>query len=532
MRVLDVIEHELFQRARVRTASVGLQREVSWVHVVDQPDPASWVRQGQLVLTTGRGITGNETHQRTILRELAEVGVAGVVLAVPTYFDAFPENMVEAGMELELPLIEIPWEVPFVGLTEALHRIILNEQYQVIEASERIHSSLTRAAVSFRGLNDLADTLGELLGRSVVIETADGSVLSYYKQNDEDSIRAITIATGRSAPAFDEYIKTLGLDSIIGKASGPLRVPGTLDDEIAARVVCPVHLLDEHVGYVWIIEGKTPLSELDLRAAEHAATVAALHLSHQRDLLRTEHRLGATLLDALLELEGEPSSGLIERAHLMGIKGNQPWRLVQITLPFPLPLTEADLRDRDQIAVRWQNRLLDDGNPTLVTTHLQNIIALTSDKANVQRLAQEEGLTRHRVLVSGPGQHMGEVRARYLDLKAMQPHVGETGVYAHEELLIPRVLSGDRAAAREFVTQMLGGLERIRGGDTLRETLGVVSEQGFNLKASAQYLGIHISTLRYRIERIEDLLGHDINNPKTRFLLQLCFELLTFREPA
>lgn len=530
MRVQDVINHELFQRATVRTSTVGLHREVSWVHVVDQPDPASWVRQGQLVLTTGQGLLGNESRQRAILRELSKVGVAGVVLAVPTHFDAFPSYMVDVALEMELPLIEIPWEIPFVGLTEALHRIILNEQYQVIEASERIHSSLTKAAVSFRGLNDLADALGGLLGRSVVIEAADGSLLAYFKQDDEDSIRSITIETGRSAPAFAEYINRLGLQCVIEQATGPLRVPGTSDEEIAARVVCPVNLLDELVGYVWIIEGQTPLSELDLRAAEHAATIAALHLSHQRELLRTEHRLGATLLDTLLELDGEPSSELKERAHLMGLKSNRPWRLVQISLQFPLPLTEANLRERDQIALRWRNRLIDDGNATLVTTHLQHIIALTSDRASLRRLVQEEGLARFRVLISAPGINLKDVRARNMDIKAMQFHVRDEGIHEHDELLVPRVLAGDTVAKKEFIARMVGKLERIRGGAALRETLKVLCAQGFNLKSSAEALNIHISTLRYRLERLDDLLGHDINDPKTRFLLQLCFEILTYEE--
>jgi purine catabolism regulator len=39
--------------SRARLLAGDPRRRVSWVHVVDVPEPAPWVRPGQLVLTTG-----------------------------------------------------------------------------------------------------------------------------------------------------------------------------------------------------------------------------------------------------------------------------------------------------------------------------------------------------------------------------------------------------------------------------------------------------------------------------------------------
>jgi len=524
MRVRDVLEHPLFQRAALRAGAPGLDREVTWVHVVDQPDPAAWVRRGQLVLTTGHALTGDAARQRAVLQTLADTGIAGLVLAVPTYFTAFPDAMIETANELALPLIEIPWEVPFVDVTEALHRIVLREQYAVVEASELVHRKLTRAAVSFRGLQDLAESLGELLHRAVAVEAADGTLLAHHRLDGaEDEVRVTTIATGRRDPSYVNYVRALDMDAALRQAEGPLRIPGTSDGRIAARVVCPVRLLSELVGYVWIIEGAAALSELDLRAAEHAATVAALHLAHRRELWRTEQRLGATLLDTLLELDGPPAGGLLERARLAGLRDDAPWRLVQVALPYALPLGEADLRSRDQIAVRWRGRLLDEGGPALVTTHLEHVIALVPAETDVRRIAEDQGLDKHRVLVSTPGHRLEEVRPRALDLQAMLAHVHDTGVHDHADFLLPRVLAGDARAKHELVSRMIGALEGAQGGETLRATLVELCRYGFQLNLTANALGVHISTLRYRLERLQDVLGHDLSNPETRFLLQLTF---------
>ena len=56
------------------------------------------------------------------------------------------------------------------------------------------------------------------------------------------------------------------------------------------------------------------LSELDMRAAEHAALVAAVHVAHQRELAMTEARLGYASFLSLLE------AGDDETEHQFGIK--------------------------------------------------------------------------------------------------------------------------------------------------------------------------------------------------------------------
>jgi DNA-binding PucR family transcriptional regulator len=46
-----------------------------------------------------------------------------------------------------------------------------------------------------------------------------------------------------------------------------------------------------------------------------------------------------------------------------------------------------------------------------------------------------------------------------------------------------------------------------------------LSGRDYDLTAKA--LSLHRSTLRYRLQRIRDISGHDLNNPDTRFNLQL-----------
>ncbi|MNT99096.1 carbohydrate diacid transcriptional activator CdaR [compost metagenome] len=57
------------------------------------------------------------------------------------------------------------------------------------------------------------------------------------------------------------------------------------------------------------------------------------------------------------------------------------------------------------------------------------------------------------------------------------------------------------------------------------ETLEALCAEGFQLANTARRLGVHISTLRYRLERIESMLGIPLEDQANRFELQVAVAL-------
>jgi PucR family transcriptional regulator, purine catabolism regulatory protein len=103
--------------------------------------------------------------------------------------------------------------------------------------------------------------------------------------------------------------------------------------------------------------------------------------------------------------------------------------------------------------------------------------------------------------------------------------LGRTGPVSLAELGPYRFLvSVDNVEdAHSFVDETLGSLftyERSRDGELIR-TLRTYFRSNGALQATASELSIHVSTLRYRLERIESLANIELANPETRFSLQL-----------
>src|SRR5919202_432292 len=104
---------------------------VRWVHISELEDPTPWLSGGELLLTTGMQLTDPE-RQRAYVARLVEHRLAGLGLGTGFAHQRVPEALIAAAEEHGFPLFEVPYEVPFIALTEKAFAHLVNEQYAVL----------------------------------------------------------------------------------------------------------------------------------------------------------------------------------------------------------------------------------------------------------------------------------------------------------------------------------------------------------------------------------------------------------------
>jgi PucR family transcriptional regulator, purine catabolism regulatory protein len=135
---------------------------------------------------------------------------------VRKYLEHFPKAVLQESDRVSLPLLEIPWEVPFGRVTEEINGAVIAEQYGVIEQGGAIHQALTHAAQEAESLQDIAATLSELVGRAVTFEDPDatcwapGSLTTTWTP-----ARRATIEQGRQPVEVEETLSRLGYTQAI-----------------------------------------------------------------------------------------------------------------------------------------------------------------------------------------------------------------------------------------------------------------------------------------------------------------------------
>jgi purine catabolism regulator len=108
------------------------RRHVRFVHSTELPDPTPWLKGGELLLTTGLQLTGPKL-QREFIARLADHEIAGVGFGTGFAHRRIPAAMLAAAKACRFPLFEVPYELPFIAITERAFAQLLEERYEMLQ---------------------------------------------------------------------------------------------------------------------------------------------------------------------------------------------------------------------------------------------------------------------------------------------------------------------------------------------------------------------------------------------------------------
>jgi purine catabolism regulator len=141
LTVADIAGIDALQ-VTLRGGRAGAERPVRWVHTSELEDPTPWLRGGELLLTTGLPLAaGPEVY----VERLAAAGLTGMGLGLGFGYDEAPPAAVAAADRLGFPLFEVPYDVPFIAITEAVFTRLSDAR--VAEAVRRLAGDLVEAVL-------------------------------------------------------------------------------------------------------------------------------------------------------------------------------------------------------------------------------------------------------------------------------------------------------------------------------------------------------------------------------------------------
>ncbi len=156
----------------------GLRQPIRWAHVSELRDPTRFLRGGEVLLTTGLGLRGGARGQARFIAQLAEAKLAGLGLGLGFGFDATPRDMAEAADAAGFPLFEVPYEVPFIAVTEALFSRLVNEQYVMLQRAGTVQQTLSRLLLEGAGLDALLGAYARMTGTQALLFDLHGEVVA------------------------------------------------------------------------------------------------------------------------------------------------------------------------------------------------------------------------------------------------------------------------------------------------------------------------------------------------------------------
>ncbi|MFF4249839.1 PucR family transcriptional regulator [Streptomyces sp. NPDC001663] len=147
-----------------------LDRPVRWVHITELTDPASFLKGGELVLTTGMPLPDQPAGVRRYVDELADVGAAALVIELVRRYHRPPDALVQACRTRDLPLVTLAEDVNFLEVTQVVHTLLLGNQAEAMRRTQRIHEAFTALTLRGAGPEEVVRAAAGMSGRTVVLE--------------------------------------------------------------------------------------------------------------------------------------------------------------------------------------------------------------------------------------------------------------------------------------------------------------------------------------------------------------------------
>ena len=549
--VHDVLDVDCLVGTTVLAGHNGMDRAVTRVNVMEVPDVIDWVKPHELLVTTGYSIVSSvsdeagrsETFVR-LVRDLAERDVAALGVKLGRYVDEVPADALAAADEVGLPVLSLPQTLAYDDLLQQVHARLNEVQAGVLERIDALHTALTNLVLEGGDLDQIAAEVARVLSVGVLFCSTDGR---------------------ERAASMPAELRARLVEADLFDPTGRFRV------ERASRRPLPVG--DGQVRLQPVVAGGSDLGRMvcfspdreptadDVFALERAATVAALLVTRQQAVSAVESKYrGDFLRDVFLGRAGE-TEYIVEHAAALG------WKLDREVLVVSAELDPPGVEERVSSRVRrsWQDRFFaawrqvtEAHDKTVPTVEFSSEVvtllpvpdyaddpdrAHAETRATLRKLVTEVAGDRgggrrpfsvgvSRIVTSTEGLPDGYAQARRATEVGRRMYGGGSTTH-FDQLGVQRLIAliPDDRELHAFTTEVLGELvEDTEDARDLRTTLQILLDTNLNVAEAARAQFFHYNTMRYRITKLERILGSFSTDPHLRLNIAVALQALQMRE--
>ena len=522
----------------------GLDRQVRGVTVLDVPDFLPWVRPNELLLSTaaalGRDAGGDPARLLALIRDLDAHQLPGIAVAPGP--DQLPGPVIALADELGFPVLRLADGMAFDEVLAAVYGLLLDRQNQVLAQSDALHQAIATIVLGGGGLPQIADEVSRLLDCVLLITTPDGRVLAE-----------------EGAPEHRQGIEQAGLFDSSGRLLVErLRIGRQPAHEAAGGRLAMTSIVAGGLDHGRIVAYRHPeqLPPGTEQALERVAIVAALTITKELAVSAVEGKFRGDYLRDVLTGQVAVDEPVVQHCRSLGWDIDRPMVVLVAELDAAEPSkpgvapagpSVVHRSQHERFVSAWQQvlRARDKEAPVVGFSHevvallpvgpgeaskmVAELIAAVSGDRGGGRQSFSAGVSR-RVL--DPSQiATGYAQARKAVSVGRRVH-GHGSVSHFDSLGVHRLLSlvPDTAELKSFAAEVLGDLagEAAEAAD-LRLTLQTLLDTNLNVAETARLLHFHYNTLRYRISKLERIIGPFTTDPHLRLDVALALQVVQMR---
>lgn len=514
------------------------KRTIRWVSLLTSwSDLANQVDEEDLVI-----IPLNLQDQLTVtdfcnrLGTLADLSISAVVV-----FRNVPAIVAESAGKNNLPLVIVPQSISVRDAHQAIAALLVDRQQATSERTMQLYRRLSEMSREGQGLQAMTDVMSNLTGKIIIVQDKRLEIKAESWPSDTDIDQS---QLHRAIKQRDQLPPIL----LNRKAAARARQSNwqqILPIENMGRLISPIISGDRARGYLSVIGPAGSLDLLDSLTVEQGAAAVALEMAKAKAVSEAKKSLRGDFLEGLLA--GTLPKGEIDRlSSRLDHDTRSPHAILTLSWMGPNPPTLRRL----ETTLNWL--LNNHTRPALVHDYSGKYLIVFQSLKDSDSLEAAYELTRRLIEqvtvefpnanliggMSGPADTLDDWPRVYREaLQAMD--VGERlqlgrQIVEFNSLGVYQLLSEleDIPTVENFSNQIISPLakydEEHRG--SLVQTLEAYFDNHGNISRTAENLFVHRNTLLYRMDRIQELTGQDLDNANMRLALHLSLKVWQLRQ--
>lgn len=519
----------------------GLHRIIKEVSVLEIPkeyDP--FLNGGEFILTTFHSLKANMAEQVEAIRKFSLAGVAAVAIHPLVTGLNVSRELIEAADTYELPVLLLPSSLSYSTVISAVLGTIHNRHTQILQKSAQINQDFTALVLRGGNVKSIASTLAHLIRKPILVtnELFESLATGFFSENQR-----IFLESCLQHPSFVEnkqYLKSENEGVQVYSQKNPYTSKFEIGENTHRQLIVPIGAVSDPLGYIFTWQEEQSMRELDFIAISHAGTALALEINKQQAIEEAESRYRSSFLADVLEGKVTSEEELYRRARTIDLNLEQK-HLVLISragiedqfigLQADQSLIKRKTEKRIVKVVRPltekyipKSSIVLDGNTAIIFLHFEQML----DRYSARQQAREFADVLHKTLVN---EFSGtEISIGIGDFYPSPINLGKSYQEARESLEVGgKIFGTGRITAFQDLgvygllgqtTKTLlnvfttGILERLDQYDVKNQTELVKTVEAYldvkeSFLAVGKQLYVHPNTVKYRIQRVREVLGFD-----------------------
>lgn len=532
MTVEELLQLPTIKGLKLISGNLGVHREISTVTVVDTPDGFQWLKGNEVVITTTYALEKTPNAFLDFISKLLSRNISALIVKSDRYIKVIPENAKKLCDEKALPLIYCPAIYAFTDIINPTLSGIISKQAEQLKESSKIHESFLELATNDRSIHQILQTLSTLIQEpTAYVDTVFHKV--YFSENvSEDSL----------------YLKGLSYEIILNEYREKYQCIDVVNKE-------------QKFGYIMLLSDRSDRTYPDTdsniykTAIEYASIVIILRMQIRISNRMIEEKYYSSFVGDLMLNNVKTREEINTRAHLYGwnLDGGGFVAIIDINNIKKYYLRNLDTGTNEKLQ-KYTDQIFDtsikyikQAFPSTIYYSQSDFIAfLITGKLPVsarKTLADTFSQIQHSLLNAVPftismgvGMYVDDIiniHNSYQQAKQVIQTVYQiqqfNRLFFYDQIGIYRLLFSisSNNEAIEFCDKYVKPLQQYddQHHANLIETLQSIINCGWNLKLASEKLFLHYNSVKYRFQKICDLLEIDLRDNSRHTEIELALKI-------